>query len=385
MKDPRVGPIQNLCSIGKRAMLVLLFACGTPAQLWAQDKADKTQVSRVKKSRGKDTCLIEVKNSPFAAGELIEIIDSNGQRIGVAKAGRQNAKNRRAKALILDGTRKCKSYQGQSVRSLAEPRSSFGKSTSAVSDNMLFISPRYVVTQYTLPGLALNKFITPAFNQKGFGIIASGIFPKKPISLGAIAIKANIEVNFESGKSSPPLDLVKDGVVEGTQNIATTLLDVRGGVRALFSNSSSWAELGAVVFERLSTKSTLLKSGDDESEIFQTIRDLSGGGFGGYLGYGLSFGNAAEIALHSGIGFASSYTTPIVEDGNFTNTSEKLEPDGLPVFAGISIKIPLMKFVFTEVDLRYKITPLKIPLINDEVSKAQAELLSIRAGAGLQF
>lgn len=385
LKVPSVGPFRKLFSIGPFAMLIALFAVGTPEQLRAQANADQTKVARVKRSRGKDTCLILLKNSSFAAGELIEIVTSSGQRIGVAKAGRQNAKNRSAKAMVLDGTRNCKAYQGQSVRSLAEPQSGMAQSTNTRNENILFLAPYYVVTQYTLPGLALNKFITPAYNQKGVGISAAGVFPKTPMTLAGVALKTRIEVNFQSAKSSPPLDLVKDSVVEGTQNIATTLLDARGGLRVLFSNATSWAELGAVVFERLSSKTTLLNSGNQESELFQAIRDVSGGGFGAYLGYGQLVGNAAELTLHSGIGFASSYTTPIIEDGNFTNTTEKLALNGLPIFAGVSIIIPLMKFMYAEVDMSYKNTPFKISLIKDEVSKAQAELLSIRTGVGLQF
>lgn len=345
----------------------------------------ESKISRTKKTTGKNTCLIELLNSEFAAGEYVEIVNSSGKRLGVAKASKSNKKSGRAKALVIDGTRNCDRYKGQTVRRLNAGHASNLTGVGGVSSKVVFIIPRYIVSQHTNPGLALNKFITPAYNQKGFGLTAAGIFPRTPFQLASLHLKTHINANFETAKTSPAIDLIKDDVVLGSQAISTTTIDVRGGLRVLFTSIASWAEVGAILYENATSKSTLKQAGQNETVLFQAVRDISGSGFGVYFGYGFFVSNSAEVSLHSGIGLGGAYKTPLIEDGSFTNSSEKLKPNGLPIFAGASLKVPFMSLMVAEIDVKFKNLPITIPLINEETSKAQSETLSFRIGAGLQF
>lgn len=384
-ENPAIQLFSKL-SIKRVMMLAFSFAIFEPEPACAQSSGiPESQISRSKKTNGKNSCLIELVNSEFATGEFLEVIDSSGKRLGVVKAGKRSEKSGRAKALVIDGTRNCNSYKGKTVRRLGAGQASGLNGAGGVASKSLFIIPRYVVSQHTIPGLALNKFITPAYNQKGFGLMVAGVFPRNPLQIASLNLKTHFNASFESAKTSPALDLVRDGVVAGSQAISSTTIDARGGLRAIFTSIASWVELGAVLYESTTSKSTLQKTGQEETELFQAVRDLSGSSFGIYFGYGLFISNSAEVSFHSGIGLGGAYKTPLIEDGSFTNNSEELKPNGLPFFAGASVKVPLMNLMVAEIDVKFKNLPILIPLINEEMSKAQSETLSFRIGAGLQF
>ena len=367
-------------------MPLIFVASFAPTLATAQTESfANSSVSKSKKTKTKSSCIIEIVNSNFEQGEYIEIFDSSQRRMGTAKAGRKNSKTNQTRALVIDGNTNCNLYKGKQVRRLSTGTSAtFGASLSA-SEKMFFILPQYIVTQYTIPGLALNKFISPSYNQKGFGLRVSGLLPKKPVQLSLFSFKTHFSAGYEASQTSPAIDLLRDQLVAGNQIIATTKIDARGGVRAVFTRASSWAEIGAVLYESTTAKSSLNKSSQDETALFQAVRDISGKTFGIYLALGATVAQSSEFSVHSGIGLGGSYSTPIVEDGSFTNTSTAIATNGLPIFAGVAVKIPVMNLLFVEVNLDYKNLPLLIPLINDEVSKAQSESLAIRVGAGMQF
>lgn len=373
-------------SISLIMMLLFAFASILPVSAKGQSSSNSnSRVSRTKKTKLTSACIVEILNSTFETGEYLEIIDSNQRRLGTAKAGRKNSKTNRATAVVIDGSRNCNIYKGKNVRKLiTENRAILGPTYSA-ADKSVFIIPQYIVTQYTVPGLALNKFISPSYNQKGFGLRVTGVLPKRPFQIARFNFKTHVSAGFESAQTSPAIDLLRDQLVQGNQSISSTRIDARGGVRALFAPASSWAEIGAVLYESTTSKSSLNKTAQDEAALFQAIRDVSGSTFGLYAGFGALIADSSEISIYSGIGLGGSYTTPIIEDGSFTNTSETLNTEGIPLFAEAAVKVPLLDLLFVEVNLQYKNIPLLIPLINDETSKAQSESLSFRVGAGLQF
>lgn len=373
-------------SISAILMPLVVFAFCHPVRAAAQSNSNEiAQVSRSTLPKGKSACLIEITSPDFVKGDYIEIIGNNEKRIGLAKAGRSSSKNRTTRALVIDGTKNCKIYKGKLARRVNFGENSFSSQKTNPAQKAFFIIPQYVVTQHTVPGLALNKFISPSYNQKGFGLRVSGVFPKTPLQISSYRFKTRFSAAFEQAQTSPALDLFREGVVIGSQSIVSTLINAQGGIRSLFAGPSAWAEIGAVLYESLTSKSSLKKTSNDEAELFQAIRDVSGSKFGLYLALGIVMSNSAEISLHSGIGLGGKYTTPIIEDGNFTNTSSSIKTNGIPIFAGTELRIPLMEILYAEVGLEYKNTPLLIPLINDEISKAQFESLSVRVGAGLQL
>jgi hypothetical protein len=365
---------------------ICFVAIFTPQVAFAKATTDgKSSISRTKKTKSTTSCLVEILNSKFATGDYVEIIDTNQKRLGTAKVGKKNSKTNRAAAIVIDGNTNCNIYRGKQIRALRTGAASHSASFFSATDKIVFIIPQYIVTQNTVPGLGLNKFISPSFNQKGFGARVSGVFPKTPIRISNFNFKSHVSAGFESSQTSPAIDLVKEQIVAGSQSISTTKIDARGGIRALFNPLSLWAELGAVLYESTNSKSKLTKISNDEAALFQAIRDVSGSTFGLYLGTGALIASSTELSLVAGIGLGGSYKTPIIEDGNFTNTSETMATQGIPIFADVAVKVPLIDLLFAEVNLQYKNVPLLIPLINDETSKVQSESLSFRVGMGVQF
>jgi hypothetical protein len=190
---------------------------------------------------------------------------------------------------------------------------------------------------------------------------------------------------LSSSATTPALDLVKEGKVIGTQKFATTALHLRAGARALTSDSRLWTEAGVVLLDKLSSKSTLAKSSADVDALFPVIRELNGQGFGLYVEQGLVVGDNNRLSFSGALGLGTKFKTPVLEDGDSTNTTENFTTEGLPLSAGINFSFPIWRGAFAETNFDYVNVKLALPLINEQQSKSQIEKLSFSVGVGYRF
>lgn len=357
-----------------------------PAKTFANDGDKKTQIKigKGRKQIQRKSCQVPVNGGNLTEGELAEVLDSSNTRVAIVKM--EKLKNRLV-ATVISGEEQCSNLRGLSVKPLSAGGKAAGESETADEQPMLYLAPRYQVSQNALPGLALNKFLTPGYTQKGFQIAGVGIFPRKPIAAGPLMLNFKVEGQFSSVSSSPLIDLVRDGKVLGSQNIGTTALNLRGGGRINYLSSQAWSGAGIILLDKLASKSTLTASGtpDPANPVFQVIRDISSSGFGIYAEQGFIINNSAIVMLSGNLGFGTKVTTPVVEDGDATNTGETLTVASPPVALDAKLVVPFVKWVFAEVAVDYRKFSVTVPLINNSVSKAQIDVTRVSAGVGIRY
>lgn len=338
----------------------------------------------------RNLCQVTISGKGLTEGDLAEVIDASSTRMAVVKIEPFVFKGKkRLVATVLSGEEKCKDLQGKELRKLdgsAQPQLSAGV-VSKITDSVVFVAPQFQVSQSSLPGFALNKFLSPGYTQQGIGFRGTGIFPRTPIEAGPLKINFNSDIVWSSLNSSPSLDLVRDGKVEGSQSISTQLLNLRAGARVHMLSSKIWTGAGVIVFDSFKSNSNLNATGTASSpdKLFKAVRDISGQGFGLYGEQGFVINDSAIFAVNGGIGLATSVKTPVVEDGEATNTEEGLKVESPPLFVGAKIQVPFLTWIFAEVSLDYKKINMIVPLINNAVSKAQYDSMSFSAGVGLRY
>lgn len=337
--------------------------------------------------------MVSFSSKDLREGELAEILNNEEQRIALARIERVTVTDKTKKkknilaATVISGEENCGKLTGLRLRPLTNGSSFLSASSSSSQNTLAQLSPTFLVAQTSLPGLALNKFLSPGYSQRGYAINATGLFPRDPIPIGALKLNATSEVKWSSLSTSPSLDLVRDGKVQGSQNIATQNLNIRTGARIHYLDSRLWSGAGAILFKSLKTTSTLAAApGEANSDkLFQVVRDISGRGFGLYAEQGVNISNAATLSFGGGIGLGTKLETPIIEDGDATNTSTTAKVESLPFFAGAKLQIPFFRWIFADVQLDYERFSLSIPLVNDSTSKAQMDVISFSAGVGVRF
>jgi hypothetical protein len=299
----------------------------------------------------------------------------------------EKLKNGRLVALVLTGEDKCSTLRGMAIKSFSTSGTTSNRAESSTGQSMLLVAPRYQVSQNALPGLALNKFLTPGYTQKGIEFAGLGIFPRSPIAVGPLKMNFKAEAHFSNLNSSPVIDLVRDGKVIGTQNISTQTLQLRGGGRVNYMNSQAWTGAGLVLVDSFQTKSTLSASPNATAEnpVFQVIRDVRSNGLGIFGEQGFIINDSAIISVGGSIGLATKVSSPIVEDGDSTNTNEALTLNSPPVYLEARLVVPFMKWAFAEIGVDYRKFSLTVPLINDSVSKAQVDVSRVSAGIGFRY
>ncbi|MEY3900725.1 MAG: hypothetical protein RL189_31 [Pseudomonadota bacterium] len=334
-----------------------------------------------------DTCQVPVIGKDLVEGDLAEIIDKSGQRVALVKIERIKSSSQRLVGTVLVGSEKCNQLRGLAMRPVVSGESGGSATESGKGKNdILRVAPKYILAQSALPGLALNKFLTPGYTQRGFAVGGSVLLPREPIAVGRSKINFKTDVAWTSLTTSPSIDIVKDGKIEGIQSITTQIINARAGARIFYLDARLWSGVGAILYDSFKSKSQVSSvNGGDAEKILRVIRDLNGSGFGLYAEQGFIINRAAEISLSGGIGLKTSITTPIVEDGDATNASETASIEGLPLFAGASFRIPFLSMLFAEVNLEYRKYAFSVPLINDGTSKAQFDNLLFAAGLGVNF
>lgn len=318
-------------------------------------------------------------------GELAEVLDESKNRVAVVKLERLNRSAKKLAATVIVGEEKCSSLAGFTIRPFGlQPGLTLNESP-AHEGSILQVAPQYVVYQNSLPGLALNKFLSPGYTQRGFGLRASGLFPRKALKISKINLQGTSDIHWTSAATSPSIDLVKNGKVLGIQKLSSKTLKIQAGARVLFLNDQLSTEVGAILYNSFAHKSTLISTAGDSDQLFPALRDVSGRGFGIYAQQALMIAGTTRIAVSGGIGLGDSVSTPIVEDGESTNTSEKFSIQGPPIFAGLSLYIPIQKWAFTEFNFDFNSMRLQLPLVNGQVTKAQFETLGFSAGVGFRL
>jgi hypothetical protein len=373
--------------------LFALSASVTANSAEAQGATESLQAAKIGKGNRtlqRNLCQVPISGKGFKEGELAEVLDSSNTRMAVVKIEPFLFKGKkRLVATVLSGEERCKELQGKNLRKLdgSTPTQFASGNNSKITDSIVFIAPHFQVAQSSLPGLALNKFLSPGYTQQGIGFRGSGIFPRTPMEAGPLKINFNSDIAWSSLNSSPSLDLVRDGKVEGSQSIATQNLNFRAGTRVHMLGSKLWIGAGVVVFDSFKSNSNLNATGTAGSpdKLFKAVRDISGQGFGVYGEQGFVINDSAVFAVNGGIGLATTVKTPVVEDGEATNTQEAVKVESLPLFVGARIQVPFLTWIFAEVNLDYRKINMTLPLINDSVSKAQYDVMLFSAGVGLRY
>jgi hypothetical protein len=334
-----------------------------------------------------DTCQVPVIGKDLVEGDLAEIIDKSGQRIALVKIERMKSSAARLVGTVLVGSEKCSQLRGLAMRAVVSGESGGSAADSGKSKNdILRVVPKYILAQSALPGLALNKFLTPGYTQRGYAVSGSVLLPRNPIAVGPTKFNFKTDASWTSLTTSPSIDIVKDGKIEGIQSINTQSISARAGGRIFYLDSHLWSGIGAILYDSFKSKSQVSSvNGADAEKILRVIRDLNGSGFGLYAEQGFIINRAAEVSISGGIGLKTSITTPIVEDGDATNASENATVQGLPLFAAASFRIPFLSLFFAEVNLDYRKYAFSVPLINNGESKAQYDNLLFAAGLGVNF
>ncbi|MFZ9521374.1 MAG: hypothetical protein ACO3A4_12950 [Silvanigrellaceae bacterium] len=375
---------------GALRLVALMLMTGANFAGSAADDPPSAKIGRGNRTLQKTLCQVPFSGKGLKEGELAEIVDSSNSGITVVKIESFVFKGKkRLVATVLSGDEKCTSLQGKVLRKLdGSGQMKVGSQiNSKISDSIVFIAPQFQVAQSSLPGLALNKFLSPGYTQQGIGFRGAGIFPRLPIDAGPLKINFISELAWSSLNSSPALDLVRDGKVEGSQSIATQNLNLRAGTRIHLLNSRLWTGTGIVVLDSFKSNSNLNATGTAGSpdKLFKAVRDLSGQGFGLYGEQGFVINESVVFAINGGIGLATTVKTPVVEDGEATNTEETVKLESVPLFAGARIQVPFLNWIFAEVNLDYKKLNMTLPLINNAVSKAQYDVMSFSAGVGFRY
>jgi len=91
------------------------------------------------------------------------------------------------------------------------------------------------------------------------------------------------------------------------------------------------------------------------------------------------------MSVGGGFGIASKISTPIVEDGDATNTSDLGKVEGLPLFLEARVTVPFLRWIFIEVSVDYKRFAFSLPLINEGTTKAQYDAVSFATGVGFRY
>jgi len=377
--------------------ICLWIACITPGSLCSMASAQSGRSKKNSDTVGvgkigsgsrnvqKKTCLVPVKIRGMNEGELAEVLDRGQNRVAIVRLVRVNRNSSRLMAQVLVGEENCSSLSGYAIRPLSSSSAASALASGTQISEVASLSGAFIVHQLSLPGLALNKFLSPGYTQRGFGLRASAAFPRQPMRFGKFNLQGSAGVVFSSSATSPALDIVKEGKVIGTQNFATTAYQFRGGARALTSDARLWTEVGLVLLDSLASKSTLAKAGTNVDALFPAVRELNGQGFGLYAEQGLVVGQNARLSLSGALGLGTKYKTPVLEDGEATNTSENFKTEGLPIFAGINLNVPVWRGAYAELNFDYANVKLSLPLVNDQLSKSQIEKLSFSLGAGYRF
>lgn len=373
--------VRMICSL----FYFSLFFAGQLALAQTADNKNAVKVGKGKRMIQRKLCQVPINGSGFSEGDLAEVVDNSGSRIAVVKIER--LKRDKLIATVITGEDKCSSLRGLAIKSFTPDGNGSGSADVSSEQTMLLIAPRYQVAQTALPGLALNKFLTPGYTQKGLEFSGLGIFPRTPIPTGPLKINFKAEGRFSNLNTSPVLDLVRDGKILGTQNIATQAITLRGGGRINYLASRAWTGAGLVLVDSYQSKSTLTAgpNAGTENPVFPVVRDLKVSGFGIYGEQGFILNNSAIVALGFGLGLGTKVSTPIVEDGDATNTAEELKLDSPPVYLEARLAVPFIKWIFAEVSIDYRKLSLTVPLINNGVSKAQFDLSRISAGVGFRY
>lgn len=344
------------------------------------------KVGKGRKFIQQKTCLLSIKTQGLQEGDLAEVVDQSNTRIAVIRLERMSQSSGVLAARVLVGEERCKTLAGYKVVPLSTQINSGLNYSTSRKESLVYIAPQAVFTQTNLPGFALNKFLSPSFSQRGFGVHLASIFPSKPFRISRLPIQGQFNFSWNSVLTSPSLDLVKNSEVIGVQKISTNSMKVRTGLRLLTFNELLWTGVGGVIFENFTQKSTLAPSPSGSSDqLFQALRDSSGLGFGAYAEQGFIINGSGRISVLAGLGFAHSVKTPIVEDAEASNLSDKFTISGPPFFVGVNIMVPLMEWAFAEANFDYKTMSMSLPLVNQQVTKAKYETTSFSVGAGVKF
>ncbi len=385
-KIPQPLPLSKLCR-----HIIIFTALFLSESALAQSK---TESSEIKIGRGKRTiqrqlCQVPVTGEGLAEGDLAEVIDKSNSRVAVVKLERLKPKGRLV-ATVIVGEDKCSSLRGLAVRTLSSEgsaSSSGGSGGADIGRSLLFVSPRFQVSQTALPGMALNKFLSPGYSQRGFGFNGVGVFPRNSIVTGPLKLNFKSEIRWSQATTSPLIDLVRDGKVIGTQGISTQNLNLRVGAKINYLNSQAWTGAGLVLLDKFQTSSKLasIPGVEGSDQVFQVIRDVSGSGLGLFGEQGFIINNSAIMSVGGGFGLGSKISTPIVEDGEATNTSDLAKVEGLPLYLEARVTVPFLKWIFVEMSVDYKRFAFSLPLINEGISKAQYDAVSFSTGVGFRY
>ncbi|MEY4066238.1 MAG: hypothetical protein RIR26_2446 [Pseudomonadota bacterium] len=368
------------------AAQVLLSVPSAQAQEEKDSNIPSGKIGKGKREIQNKSCLVPVKVRGLNEGDLAEVVDNSNARVAVVRLERLPPQTGRLVANVLVGGENCNTLRGLNVRPLAPSGASFtGLIKKPQPTPLMSVSVQYALAQNSIPGLAMNKFLTPIYTTRGIGLRASGSFPQEAKVISGGKYKALGDVHWATTETSPPLDLVKDGKVAGSQSLSSQNLRVRAGAQYISKDSKFWTNAGALLYDTLRTKTVLTSLTGASEPAFPVVRAISSKSFGVFLEQGFVMPGEARIALHGGINFGTSATTPILEDGDATNTSEKFKITGTPLLAGLHLKIPFSNFVFVEMQLDYRKVELQLPLVNEKFTKAQWENLSLATGLGVQF
>lgn len=370
---------------GNATFCALVFFTSTSAVASVDDAIGKVGSGQRKVQL--NTCQVPVIGKELIEGNLAEIVDSSGRRVALVKIERIKSSPGRLFGTVLVGSEKCRQLRGLAMRAIVtgapvQAATIAGKRRYDVAR----ITPQFILAQTALPGLALNKFLTPGYTQRGFAVGSSLLLPRHPFTIGSAPVSFKMDTVWAGLTTSPAIDIVKDGKIEGIQTIATQSINARAGTRIHYLDSQLWSGIGAVLYDGFQSKSKVTSlNGSDAEKILRVIRDLKGNGFGVFAEQGIVINNTVEVSLSGGVGLKTAISTPIVEDGDATNSSEKATIQGLPIFAGASLRIPFLRILFAEVNLEYRKYTFRVPLINQGETKAQYDSFTFASGLGISF
>lgn len=384
--------ITQTLSLLKLCRVVILFpALFIPEIALSQTKTEPSEnkIGRGKRTVQRQLCQVPIIGTGFIEGDLAEVIDKSNSRVAVVKIERLKPKGRLV-ATVIVGEDKCSSLRGLAIKTIPLEGSAESSGSSGGADigrSILFVSPRFQVSQTALPGMALNKFLSPGYSQRGFGFNGVGVFPRSPITAGPLKLNFKSEIRWSQAATSPLIDLVRDGKVIGTQGISTQNLKLRVGARMNYLDSQAWTGAGLVLLDKFQTTSKLasIPGVEGSDQVFQVIRDVSGSGLGLFGEQGFIINNSAIMSVGGGFGLGSKITTPIVEDGEATNTRDVVNLEGLPLYLEARLTVPFLKWIFFEVSVDYKRFAFSLPLINEGISKAQFDAVSFETGVGFRY
>ena len=356
-----------------------------PNKIDKKDAEIAAIIGKGRKEIEKRSCLLPIIGQGFQVGDLAEVVDQTNTRIALIRLERLSQTSAVLAARVLVGEERCKTLAGFKIMPLRSQESTTLIFGSKKKDSTFFLAPHMIVSQNNLPGMALNKFISPGYTQRGFGLRASGVFPPKPLKILRTSIQGQADLQWSSSSTSPSIDLIKDGTVLGTQKLSTTAMRIKAGARLLSLKGQLWTSAGALLTDSFETKSELGALGGATDKLFKSIRDVKGQGFGLFIEQGAIINGSARFSLHAGFNISQSAETPIVEDGEATNTSEKFKISSTPVIVGATFMVPILDWMYAEINLDYKSISMELPLVNSKVTKAQMETLSFATSLGLRF